>query len=100
MKRRYKNTTIDIYKSEIGSTRKNKTADKYTTTFYSNVPESNSDIYVITQQGDRLDNLAFQYYGSSSYWWFIANINNLNKMNLEPGLRLRIPISVANAKTF
>ena len=100
MKKRYKNTTIGKFKAGMGSKRSGQTGDNYLTTFYSNVPESNSDIYVITQQGDRLDNLAYQYYGSSTYWWFIANVNNLNKMNLEPGTRLRIPTSIAQANTF
>ena len=82
MKKRYKNTTIGKFEAGMGSKRSGQTGDNYLTTFYSNVPESNSDIYVITQQGDRLDNLAYQYYGSSTYWWFIANVNNLNKMNI------------------
>ena len=55
---------------------------------------------MITQHGDRLDNLAYQYYGAPSLWWFIANVNNLNTMNVEAGLQLRIPASVADARTF
>ena len=94
MIKRYENTRKSKYKSnQHGGKRKNQNFLKYDTTFYSNVPQSNSDIYVITQDGDRLDNLAYQYYGHASYWWFIANVNNLNTMNVEAGLRLRIPTS-------
>ena len=88
---RYKNTRITRSK-------KNK-ALTYNTTFYVNVPESNDDIYVITQHGDRLDLLARDYYGDSSLWWFIGNINNIATMNLEPGIRLRISFDILNARS-
>ena len=41
----------------------------YKTTIYSFIPESDNDIWVITQNGDRLDNLAHQFYGDSNLWW-------------------------------
>ena len=69
----------------------------YETTIYSDVPLRNDDIYIITQQGDRLDNLAYEFYGSSTYWWFIAKVNGLSSMNVEGGLQLRVPKSVQNA---
>ena len=55
------------------------------------------DIIILTQEGDRLDNLAFQFYGNSSLWWFIAHVNKLNSLNVEAGLTLRIPISTEDA---
>ena len=70
----------------------------YSTTIYSSIPETNSDVYVITQKGDRLDNLAAQFYGDSNLWWYIAQANNLNTMNIEAGIQLRIPMSKENAK--
>ena len=48
---RYKNTKVS---TSIG----NNIGYKNDTTIYSDVPESNEDMYVITQFGDRLDNLA------------------------------------------
>tara|TARA_Y100000361_G_C11153576_1_gene342733 strand:+ start:926 stop:1195 length:270 start_codon:yes stop_codon:yes gene_type:complete len=69
----------------------------YKTTIYSEVPLRNDDIYIITQQGDRLDNLAYEFYGSPTYWWFIARVNNLKAMNVEAGLQLRIPKDIQNA---
>ena len=56
------------------------------------------DIYVTTQHGDRLDNLAATFYGSPTHWWFIAHVNNLTTMNVEAGLTLRIPATLNDAQ--
>jgi len=77
---------------------KRKQISKFGTTIYEDVPLSNDDMYVITQAGDRLDNLAFQYYGDQHMWWFIARANNIKTMNVSAGTRLRIPISTEKAK--
>ena len=71
---------------------------KYETTVYKKVPEANTDIYVITQSGDRLDSLANQFYGDAKLWWFIAHTNNINTMNLEAGVRLRISLDLEKAQ--
>ena len=68
------------------------------TTIYEDIPQINDDIYVIAQDGDRLDNLAYEYYGNQHMWWFIAKANNLKTMNVPAGTRLRIPISTEKAK--
>ena len=70
---------------------------KYDTTVYKKNVASNSDILVITQEGDRLDNLAQQFYGDPSLWWFIARANNLKTMNVEAGMQMRIPVSTSDA---
>ena len=69
----------------------------FLTTIYQDVPEKNTDMYFISQEGDRCDNLAFRFYGDSSLWWFIARINHLNTMNIPAGTELRIPISLEKA---
>tara|TARA_R100000315_G_C5235344_1_gene147071 strand:- start:5277 stop:5576 length:300 start_codon:yes stop_codon:yes gene_type:complete len=69
----------------------------YRTTIYDDVPERDDDIYVTTQPGDRLDNLALVFYGSSIHWWFIAHVNNLTTMNVEVGSTLRIPATLERA---
>ena len=86
---RYENTRMKNDKN-TGYIKKN-------TTIYSDVPENNGDLYVITQTGDRLDNLALQYYGDPKLWWFIANTNGLTAMNVEPGIRLRISFDLEKA---
>ena len=70
----------------------------YGTTIYSDVPERDDDIYVTTQHGDRLDNLAATFYGSAMHWWFIAHVNNLTTMNVEAGQTLSIPSTLDNAQ--
>ena len=77
---------------------KKKGISKFGTTIYDDVPKINDDIYVIAQEGDRLDNLAFEYYGAQHLWWFIARANNLKTMNVPAGTRLRIPVSTEKAK--
>ena len=65
------------------------------TIIYQEIPKKDTDIYVITQEGDRLDNLANQFYSDPSLWWYIAQANNLFAMNLEPNISLRIPVDLA-----
>jgi nucleoid-associated protein YgaU len=65
--------------------------------FYPNVPLSETDDYVITTIGDRLDNLAYSYYNDSTLWWVISMANNnVTKGSLfpEPGTQLRIPTNI------
>lgn len=65
----------------------------YRTSFLPNIPLSDDDIYVATETGDRLDTLAFQFYGNSSLWWIIASANNIHNavFGFEDGTVLRIP---------
>jgi hypothetical protein len=84
MNSRYKNNenkkTIDgrlVYKSKI----------------YPNIPLRDNDLYVATETGDRLDTLAYQFYGDSTLWWIIASANNIHNavFGFEDGTILRIP---------
>jgi hypothetical protein len=62
--------------------------------FYPDIPLSESDVYVVTTVGDRLDSLAFSYYRDSTLWWIISVANNnITKGALypPPGTQLRIP---------
>lgn len=51
------------------------------------------DIYIVAGQGDRLDNLAYEYYKDPSLWWIIARANKigLGTLNIKAGLQIRIP---------
>ena len=69
----------------------------YKAKVYPNIPLSESDIYVITTVGDRLDSLAYTYYRDTSLWWVIsAANNNITKGSLfpVPGTQLRIPTNI------
>ena len=67
------------------------------TTIYSSIPETDEDIYVITQMGDRLDLLAYQFYKDRNLWWYIAKANNLKDLRIPAGTSLRIPGSTKYA---
>ena len=103
---RYFRTKVD--KFDLLSKYKDRKGNvtKYNTTIYNptnramseELDSKNTDMYVITQEGDRLDLLADNFYGDPSLWWFIASVNNINTMNVKPGLSLRIPSAIENAK--
>ena len=65
----------------------------YRPKLYPNIPLRDDDVYVMTELGDRLDTLAFQYYQDPTLWWIIATANNINDATfyVEPGVQLRIP---------
>ena len=70
----------------------------YANTRYPRIPISFDDIYVFTQEGDRFDILAQQYYGDSSLWWVISTANDLlNQSSYFPpiGQQLRIPANIS-----
>ena len=71
--------------------------ESFTSMVYSSIPKTNSDIYVITQTGDRLDLLANQFYNNVNLWWYIAKANNLTSMTIPPGTSLRIPATTQYA---
>ena len=62
---------------------------------YPKIPKSDSDIYIVTQGGDRLDSIAYQFYENSSLWWIIASANNVHDapFALPEGTELRIPMN-------
>ena len=70
----------------------------YTTTIYDEVPERNDDMYFISQEGDRCDNLAVRFYGNPNLWWYIARVNDLKTNNIPAGISLRIPLSPEKAQ--
>lgn len=62
---------------------------------YPQIPFSDTDVYVITTIGDRLDSIAYSYYNNAELWWIIsAANNNITKGSIfpTPGIQLRIPI--------
>jgi len=72
----------------------------YTNVSYPEVPQSENDIWVETEFGDRLDLLANQFYNDVTLYWIIA-IANPNKVNMgslyfDPGTQLRIPTNVVS----
>ena len=70
--------------------RKNR---RYNTTRYSIPPKSSADKYICAREGDRLDNLANEFYEDPRLWWILAEANELGKgsMKVPPGKQIRIP---------
>jgi hypothetical protein len=66
---------------------------------YPTIPLSESDIYVVTTIGDRLDYMAYNYYRDSELYWIISIANNnVTKGSLFPipGTQMRIPTDLNN----
>ena len=86
--------------SKIDSFSTDKGKRYYGTTKYPDIPLSFNDIYVYTDEGDRFDILAQQYYGDSSLWWIISVANpQLEQNSIIPpfGVQIRIPQNVGGA---
>jgi len=67
----------------------------YSTTYYPEIPISNNDSFIVSKEGDRLDNLAHKYYSDNTLWWVIAKANGIKgKSALKPGENLRIPLNI------
>lgn len=91
MNYRYQNIEVIKY-AATGS-------EYYTNNIYPEIPPTNDDNYIITVLGDRLDLLAFDFYGDSTFWWVIASANSLpgDSLVVEPGTQLRIPVDLVGA---
>ncbi len=70
----------------------------YITNRYPVIPLDVSDIYVITDIGDRLDLLSYQFYNDVNLYWVIAAANpnsiDFGSLALDGGIQLRIPINL------
>ena len=65
------------------------------TTYYPEISIENSDRFIMSKEGDRLDNLAHKYYGDNTLWWIIAKANGIKgKVALEIATPLRIPANI------
>ena len=84
--KRYENTKVNRSKQK-----KTKNSFHNETIIYSAIPETDDDIWLITQLGDRLDILAHQFYGDVTLWWYIAKANGLTNLRVKAGSSIRIP---------
>ena len=84
---------MDRYPSTL--IRKEQNGPRYFgSTKYPFIDFSTEDYYIITMQGDRLDNLAVQFYGDPTLYWILQIANpDCKKDSLYPpiGIQLRIP---------
>jgi hypothetical protein len=69
----------------------------FKTTRYPKIPISENDIYIIANDTDYLDNLAYKYYKDETLWWVIAQANGIKATLKAPtGAQIRIPININN----
>jgi len=67
---------------------------------YPPIPYDNNDIYIITVYGDRIDMLAYEYYGDINDYWILASANGMkgDSIFVKPGTQFRIPANVSEAR--
>jgi|TARA_R110002020_G_scaffold241750_1_gene455023 hypothetical protein len=69
------------------------------TSQYPQVPKRESDIYAITEWGDRFESLAFRFYGDVTLWWIISisnpDIIDFSSIFLPIGSQIRIPQDIS-----
>lgn len=77
---------------------------RYSTIYYPKIAPKTTDIYIITKQSDRLDSLAYQYYGDTRLWVIIAKANLLHNATIRVpvGRRIRIPfpLSISDVNNY
>jgi hypothetical protein len=91
---RYDNNPII---STIPSVQYPKTTRYRSSTRYPDIQLTEDDFFILTLRGDRLDNLAYQFYGDPTLWWVISIANpDLPNDSLYPtlGYQLRIPSDI------
>ena len=68
----------------------------YKPSFVSDIPLSDSDLFIYPRYGDRLDTLAQRYYGDVSLWWVIAKANQIKSGQMIPPKeqQIRIPMNL------
>jgi hypothetical protein len=86
------------YRGINNRTFKEKGKNYLKSTKYPSIPLSSNDIQIVTDSGDRLDNLAYQFYYDTSYWiWIVlANPDKLRRDSyyVAPSTFLRIPANI------
>ena len=87
MSSRYSNTKVKRDKSGIRA---------YNTTYYPDIPIRNEDQFIYPRFGERLDVLAYKFYGDSTLWWVIAKANGIRgKLNVSQDTEIRIPGNIS-----
>ena len=85
--KRYNNTIVKRDKSGIRV---------FGTTYYPTIEISDSDQFIYPKDGDRLDSLAYKYYGDTTLWWIISKANGIKgKVALSTDELIRIPGNIS-----
>lgn len=101
MASRYDRTFIVTGSKKIETDGNIKMVRRVSTIFYPNFSNVENN-QILSQEGDRLDILAKEYYGDETLWFVIAKANNLGKGSLDvpPGIILKIPFYTENSGIY
>ena len=82
-------SNIQRYKNPKTNTR------YYTNVVYPEIVPTANDLYMYTSYEDRLDLLAYDYYGNSNLYWIISSANpditRRDSFFIKSGVQIRIP---------
>jgi len=97
MFKRYNSSTIVNNAKKVENDGNIKYVRRLSTIMYPDFKTSN-DTKILSQEGDRLDLLAKEFYGDESLWFVIAKANNLGKgsLNVPAGRVIQIPFYQEN----
>lgn len=92
MPNRYEYSYLIPNSRKIESDGNVKTVRRLSTVLYPDF-STPDDTKIVSQEGDRLDLLAKEYYGDETFWFVIARVNGLGKgsMNVPAGRIITIP---------
>jgi hypothetical protein len=93
MANRYEFATIVNNSKKIESDGNIKYIRRLSSVLYPNF-ETSETTKILSQEGDRLDLLAKEFYGDETLWFVIAKTNNLGKGSLDvpAGIIVKIPL--------
>jgi nucleoid-associated protein YgaU len=97
MFKRYNSSTIVNNSKKLESDGNIKYVRRLSSIMYPDF-KTNEDTKILSQEGDRLDLLAKEFYGDESLWFVIAKANDLGKgsLNVPAGRIIRIPFYQEN----
>jgi hypothetical protein len=94
MSNRYENSNIINNARKTESDGNVRTVRRLETTIYPTFSKLHADdTYILSQEYDRLDLLAKEFYGDEKFWHVIAKANGIGHgtLMIPPGLIIRIP---------
>lgn len=94
MSSRYENSNIITNSKKLQSDGSVAYVRRLETTIYPTFNTSHAeDTYILSQEGDRLDALAKEFYGDEIFWHVIAKVNGIGKGSLfvPPGIVIKVP---------
>lgn len=88
--------SVDRYNFSNNTKRNSFGKEVYSSILYPIIRKSASDIYIMAKDSDRLDLIAYKYYGDVTLWWVIAKANGIKGTFFVPvGMQIRIPQDIA-----